>query len=55
MRLLLYRIPGQFETETQFRNPHDPNRPPPAEPGDKYVVLGLLVRSVPAELKLRDS
>jgi hypothetical protein len=33
----------QLENEIVFRPKHDPDKPPPIEPGDIYVVLGMAI------------
>ncbi len=42
--LALLRSPNDFLIDTQFRNNRkDPNMPPAHEPGDGWIVVGMLV------------
>ncbi len=40
---LAFRTRFQLENEIVFRPKHDPDKPPPLEPGDIYVVLGMVI------------
>lgn len=39
------RSPNDYLTDTQFRH-NDPARPPPHEPGDGWIVMGMLIGAV---------
>ena len=43
--LALLRSPNDYLTDTQFRN-KDPARPPAHEPGDGWIVIGMLIGAV---------
>jgi hypothetical protein len=40
---LVFRTRFQLENEIIFRPKHDPDKPPPLEPGDIYIVLGTAI------------
>ena len=40
--LALLRSPNDYLTDTQFRH-KDPSRPPAHEPGDGWIVMGMLI------------
>ncbi len=43
MTAFFARSPSDYEQEILYRSKHDPDKPPPAEHGDKCVVIGMLV------------
>jgi hypothetical protein len=40
---LCFRTRFQLENEIVFRPKHDPDKPPPLEPGDIYIALGAVI------------
>jgi hypothetical protein len=40
---LAFRTRFQLENEIVFRPKHDPDKPPPLEPGDIYIALGAVI------------
>jgi hypothetical protein len=44
--LFLARSRFQLENEFIFRPKHDPDKPPPAQPGDHIVVISMFVGAI---------